>query len=146
MGLFFVFVVVPKVFRTPKKTSRTPQLLKKTKENKNHLRENQTNKVFKGFRPTLGYGFCCFLFFGFPEGFWKTTNILEKTTNTKETQRKPKQPLCRTKKQSFERFQTHPWIWVLLFFLVFPKVICCIVKTSCKTKNKTKRKHIQGWI
>ena len=38
---------------------------KNTKENQNKLRENQTNKVVKGFRPTLRYGcglVCCLVF------------------------------------------------------------------------------------
>jgi len=63
MGLvLFVFLVFPKVFRKPKKTSVKPKIPKKTKENKKNLRKNQKTKVFKGFRPTLGYGFGLFGF------------------------------------------------------------------------------------
>ena len=69
---FFCFLVFPMVFRKPKKPSGKPKILKKTKENQQNqtnLRENQKEKVFKGFRPTLGYGFVLFCFVGFPEGF-----------------------------------------------------------------------------
>ena len=70
MGLvLFGFLVFPKVFRKPKKPSGKPNIPKTTKENQTNLRENQQNKVFKGFRHTLGYGFGLVCFFGFPEGF-----------------------------------------------------------------------------
>ena len=74
MGLvLFVFLVFPKVFTKPTNPSRKPKIQKKTKENQTNIRNNQKNKVFKGFRPTLGYVFCfLFLFFWFPEGFYKT--------------------------------------------------------------------------
>ena len=38
-------------------------------ENKKKLRENQKNKVVKGFRPTLGYSCGLVLCVGFPKGF-----------------------------------------------------------------------------
>ena len=65
----FFGLVFPKVFRKPKKPSVKPKIQKKTKENQKNIRKNQKNKVFKGFRPTLGYGFGLVWFFGFPEGF-----------------------------------------------------------------------------
>ena len=67
MGLvLFVFLVFQKVFRKPKQTfGKTNQ----PKENKTKPLGKPKNKEFKGFRPTLGYGFGLVCFFGFPEGF-----------------------------------------------------------------------------
>uniref|UniRef100_UPI00404A101A hypothetical protein n=1 Tax=Flavobacterium sp. TaxID=239 RepID=UPI00404A101A len=64
-------MVFPKVFRKPKKPSVKPKIPKKTKENQKNIRKNQKNKVFKGFRPTLGYGFGLFGFLVFPKVFRK---------------------------------------------------------------------------
>ena len=64
--VLFVCLVFPKVFTKPNKPSRKPRIQKKTKENQRkqkNLRENQNNKVVKGFRPTLGY--ISFLLFWF---------------------------------------------------------------------------------
>ena len=70
MGLvLFGFLVFPKVFKKTKKPSVKSKIRKKTKENQKNLRKNQKTKVFKGFRPTLGYGFGLVWFLGFPEGF-----------------------------------------------------------------------------
>ena len=71
MGLvLFGVLVFPKVFRKQKKPSGKPQIPKKTKENQKYFRENRNNKVFQGFRPTIGYGFGLVWFLGFPEGFF----------------------------------------------------------------------------
>ena len=101
MGLvLLVFLVFPKSFRKPTKPSGKPQIPKKTKENQNKLRENQHNKVFEGFRPTLGYGF------GLVWLFWFSRRFLDNPKNLRENrtyQRKPKktkQRLEKTKKQS----------------------------------------------
>ena len=59
-GWFLCFLVFPKVFSKPKNPSRKPTIQKKTKENQRkpkNIRKNRKNKVFNGFRPTLGYGF-----------------------------------------------------------------------------------------
>ena len=69
MGLvLFGFLVFPKVFRQPNKPSGKPTILKKTKGKKNKPLGKPKNKEFKGFRPTLGYGFGLVWLFGFPEG------------------------------------------------------------------------------
>ena len=73
-----------------KKPSGKQQIQKKTKEHQKLLGKTKTT-VFKGFRLTLGCVFFVLLFFGFPEGFYKTNKSLEKTKNTKENQRKQKQ-------------------------------------------------------
>ena len=67
---FVVFVVVgfPEgLVKNLNKLLRKPKIQNKTKETPKNLRENQQNKVFTGFRPTLGYVF--FVVVGFPEGF-----------------------------------------------------------------------------
>ena len=94
-----MFLVFPKVLKKNKKSGK-PKILKKTKENQKNTKENQkqqkipqgkpSNKVVKGFRPTLGYVFL--VFFGFPGGFQKTKKTFGKTENTKENQRKQKIP------------------------------------------------------
>ena len=65
---FFVVLVFLKVFRTPTKTFGKTN---NTKENQNNIRENQKTNVFKGCRPTLGYGFVCFVFWVLPKVFRK---------------------------------------------------------------------------
>ena len=65
---FFCFCWFSRRFLANQKTpSGKPTIQKTTKENKHNIRENQKNKVFKGFIPTLRY----VSFFGFPEGFYK---------------------------------------------------------------------------
>ena len=86
----FCCLVFPKVFTKPKNHSRKSKILKKTKENQKNIRKYKKNNVFKGFSPTLGYGFVFFSFFGFPEGFYKTKKSFDKIKYTKENQRKPK--------------------------------------------------------
>ena len=170
MGLFLWFSrrFLPK--QTNLRENRKYQ--RKPKKTNKHLRENQKNKVVKGFIPTLGYGFGV-LFFGFPEGFYQTKNTFEKTKipkktkttlgktkkniilkvsdppldmglfvvlcvfpkvfyKTKKPSRKPQKPkkpkktkenqqnLQKNQKTSFQRFQTHPWIWVWFFLF-----LCC---------------------
>ena len=61
--VFFVCLVFPKVFTKPKNHSRKPKKQRKPKKTNKNLRENQKNKVFKSFRPTLGSGFVCFFCF-----------------------------------------------------------------------------------
>ena len=157
------------------KNNRENQKYKKTKESQKSLRENQTNKVFKGFRPTLGYGFvvfCCFLFsrrflenpnkfrenqkytrkqpktqttigttsknkvfkgfrptlgYGFvfcffSEGLTKQTkkNIRE-NQNTKENQRKPNKPSGKPNKQVFNGFRPTLGYWFGFLFLLFSR-------------------------
>ena len=66
--LGYVFFCFPEGFKKTKKPLGKPKIQKKTNEHQTNLRENnKTHKVFKGFKPTLGYVFFCF--FGFPEGF-----------------------------------------------------------------------------
>ena len=56
----------------------------KTKENQKEIRENQKNKVVKGFRRTLGYGCGLVWLFGFPEClFPKNLRENQKTNKTK---------------------------------------------------------------
>ena len=48
----------------------------------------------------------------FPNVFFCFLKTFGKTNKTKENHRKPKTTSGKPKKQSFWRFQTHPWIWV----------------------------------
>ena len=130
--------------RKPKKTKENQRKPKKTKENQKSLRENtKTNKVFKGFRRTLGYGFGLVLFFGFPEccfGFLKTFG---KTNNTKENQRKPKKPSGNTQKQTkCLKVSDAPLDMGLVLFccLAFPKVFRKQKNLRENQKNKENQK------
>ena len=103
-----------------------------------NLRENQKNKVFKGFRPTLGYVFFVFVFFGFPEGFYKTNKSFEKTKNTKENQRKPKKTnktLGKTKKTKCLKVSDSPLDMFFVFCFGFPDGFYKTKKSLEKTKN-----------
>ena len=57
--------------------------------------------------------------------FWCSRRFLENQKNFRENQKyqrtpkKTKKTFGKTKKQSFQRFQTHPWILVWLFFFVW---------------------------
>ena len=155
---FFVLLVFPKVFTTQNKHSRKPNIPKKTKENPNNLRENQTTNVFKGFRLTLGY-----VFVGFPEGFYKTNKTLEKTTNTTENQQNLLENQQKQKKKTYPRVSLKPlktlYVWFSRRFCWFSLVVFCIfgflecfvgfVKTLGKTKhtkdhNKNLRENQQN--
>ena len=82
-----------------KKPSRKPKILKKTKENQKNIRKNQKNKVVKGFRLALGYGFGLFGFLVFPKVFTKPTNPSIKPNIPKKTTKpsgKPKKQKNKT--------------------------------------------------
>ena len=92
LGYGFGFFVdgFPEGFLQNQKNIRENQTYKRQpKKIKEHqtktFGETKNNKVLKGFRPTLGYGFV-FCFAGFPEGFYKTKKTFEKTKHTKENQ------------------------------------------------------------
>ena len=106
-----VFLVSPKVFY---KTKKTFGKTKNTKENKKRLSAKPKNKVVKGFRPTLVYGFGCFLFFGFLWVFTKANKYSGKPKIQKKT-KENKLTFGKTTKTKFSRFQTHPWILVCFF-------------------------------
>ena len=110
-------LVFPKVFTKPKKHSRTPNIQNKTKENQTNLRENQNNKVFKGFRPTLGYGFVCFCFVCFPEGFYKTKKHSRKPKILKKTKEHTTKPLGKYKKNNKFLKVSNPPLDMGLFLL-----------------------------
>ena len=141
-----------KVFRQPTKHSGKPTIQKKTKENQTNLRENQQNKVFKGFRPTLGY---VSFFLVFPKVFKTSTTTFWKTNNTKDNQRKQNKLRENQKNKVFKGFR--PTLGFFLFFyrfsrrifvcFVFPKVFFVFLKTFGKTKQQRKQQtHIQGWV
>ena len=122
MGLVFcVCLVVPKVFKRPKKHLGKPNIQKKAKENQKRLRGYQQNKVFKSFRPTLGYGFVLFS----PRRFLDNqTNIRENQKykiipkKTKDNQRKPKKPSGKPKKQK-KKLNPYPRVGMKLLKTLF---------------------------
>ena len=152
-------MVFPKVFTKPKNPSRKPKIPKKTKENQKNIRKNQKNKVFKGFRLTLGYGFGFFVFLVFPKVFTKPKNPSRKPKIPKKTKENQK-TLGKTKKTKFLKVSDPPLDMVCFFvFLVFPKVFTKpknpsrkpkipkkTKKTLGKTKKTKKQTHIQGWV
>ena len=69
-----VFSIFQKVFRKPKTLRENRKHKRTPKKTNNIFLENRKNKVSKGFRPTLGYGFGLL----FPRRFYKTKQSLEK--------------------------------------------------------------------
>ena len=63
------------------------QYKRKPKKTTPNLGKTKKTIVFKGFRPTLGYGFGLVWFVAFPEGFFGCLKTFGKTTNTKDNQR-----------------------------------------------------------
>ena len=139
--VFFVFLVFPKVFTKPTNPSRKPKIQKKTKENQTNIRKHKkNNKLLKVSASPLDMGFVFFLcFFGFPEGFYnKNKNSFEKTTNTKENQRKPKN-IRKKQNKVFKGFRLTLGYGLFFFvFLVVPKVFT--KPTSFEQNQKYKRK------
>ena len=132
---FVVFVVVgfPEgLVKNLNKLLRKPKIQKKTKETPTNLRENQQNKVFKGFRPTLGYVFLLLLVS--PKVFRKPKNFRENQKYKRKHKKTTNNFRENNKTHSFYRFQTHPWIWVCFFCLfVFPE--------GLKKNNKNLREN-----
>ena len=116
---FLLFWVFPKVFRKRTKLLRKPQIQKNTKENqrKHKKPSGKPKKVFKGFRPSLGY-----VFLSFPEGFWKT-QLLRKPKIQKKTKETTKN-FRGNQKTKFLKVSDPPLDMDLfcLLLLVFPKV------------------------
>ena len=69
----------------------------KPKKTKQTFGKTKINNCFKGFRPTLEYGFVFFCFVGFPEGFYKTKKTFEKIKHTKENHRTQKENIRENK-------------------------------------------------
>ena len=92
MGLFFLlFLVSPEIFTKPKllrKPQNTKENQRKPQKTPKTLGKTKTT-VFKGFKSTLGYGFCFFVCLVFPKVFRKPKQLFRKP-DTKENQRKPK--------------------------------------------------------
>ena len=92
-GLVFCFFGFPEGFY---KTKKTFDKTKNTKENQRKPKKpsgKPKNKVFEGFRPTLGYGFGVVGCLVFPKVFTKPKKPSIKPKiqkKTKENQRKPK--------------------------------------------------------
>ena len=129
--MFFCFFGFPEGFKQKEKRNlrenqkyqRKPQKTKKT------LGKTKNNKVFKGFRPTLGYGFGLFVFVVSPNVFFNKKNekSLGKTNNTKEDQRKPKQPSGKQIKNKFTKVSDPPLDMGLIFLLLFVFPNVCFV-------------------
>ena len=133
--LCLCFVGFPEGFCETKKTFETTKnTFGKTKENKKKPSGNQTTtKCLKVSYQPLDMFFC--LFFGFPEGFYKTNKTFEKTTNTfgktKETKTKT---FGKTKQTKLLKVSYPP----LDMFFGFPEGFCKTKKTFEKT-NKHKK-------
>ena len=93
-------LVFPKVFRKPKKTFGKTINIKK-KETKNKFgKTNNKNSLFKGFRPTIGYGFVLFGCLVFPKVFRKPNKYSGKPKIPKKTIESNKNLRENKKKQS----------------------------------------------
>ena len=161
--LFVAYLLVfPNVKKKKKKDFGKTKTNKKQKkrnlrENQQKLLENQKKtKCFKGFRPTLKYGFVffivwfslmCFCVFVFRifVNFLKTFGKTKKTNNNNNKQ--------------YPRVGLKPLKTVLL--LVFPKVVLVFFgfllyvwfsltfvwfSKNLRENQKNKKKHIQGWV
>ena len=137
-------MVFPKVFRRPKEPSGKP---KNTKENQRKPSGKQKNTVFKGFRPTLGYVFCFFVWFS--RRFLENKKHFRENQTYQRTPKKTKHFLGKTKHTKvFKGFRpTLGYVLFFLFFfvfLVFPKVFrkntfgkTKHTKENQRTPNKT---------
>ena len=108
MGLFFCFCWFSRRFLENQKNLRENQQYKRQpKQTKQKLRGNQKNKVFKSFRPTLGYGFVFWGLLVFPKVFRKPIKPQGKPKIPKKTK-----PISKGGSETFKNFVC----------LVFPKV------------------------
>ena len=77
-----------------------------------------------------------FLFYLFSRRFLDNQKTFGKTNNTKENQRQPTKPSAKPTKQSFKRFQTHPWKCFFCFcFFCFPEGFSKTKTTFGKPKD-----------
>ena len=119
MGLFCLFCWFSRRFLQNQKHLRENQKIqKKTKENKTNLRENQNTKLFKGFRPTLGYGFVLFVLLVFPKVFLEHQQHLRENKQYKRTPKKTKQTFGNTKQTKFLKVSDLPLDMGLFLFVV----------------------------
>ena len=132
IGYGFVFFVgFPDGFY---KTNKSFENTNNTKENPPTKKTNimfitNNNKVFKGFRLTLGYGFvCCFCVFWFSLWFLQNQKVLRENQKCKRTPKKTKQTLGNTTQTTKCLKVSDPPLDMFLFvwlFLVFQKI--CLV-------------------
>ena len=105
MGFVCCFFGFPEGFFKTKKTFEKTRYQRKQTNTQKNLRENhKNNKVFKGFRPTLGYVFFCLFFFGFPERFFQN----QKT-----------KPISKGGSETFKRFVFFGFPEVFFYFFGF---------------------------
>ena len=158
-GFVFCFVGFPEGFLQNQQNLRENQkYTRKPKKTPKTLGQNQNNKVFKGFRLTLGYGFV-FLFWGvFPKVFTKPTNPSRKP----KIQKKTNKSFGKTKKtkQTYPRVGLKPLTtlcfgFVLMCLLVFfgflwyfwlSRRICWFCKNHRENQQNKKQTHFQGWV
>ena len=147
---FLYFLVSPMFLENQK--NGNPKIPKKTKENKNNLRENQKNKVSKGFRPTLGYGFSVFpkvvLLFGFTECFFsfpKTFGLRENRKPKKQKKTYPRWAWNLWKNFGFRFYRKLLW-FSLVFFCIFNFHKKWFSKSLRENQKIKKQTHIQGCI
>ena len=132
--------------------TQTSQTLLERWENQKILRENQTYKrkpkkankhirknkkeMFKSFRPTLGYGFCFFVVFYFPESFLQNKQIPRENQNYQRKPKKTKQTLGKTKTTKCLRVSASPLdMFFVCVFVGFPYGFYKTNKSIEKTTN-----------
>ena len=103
--------------------------MNKPKDNQKNLRENKKNKAFKGFRPTLGYGFCFFV-------FWFSRWFLENQTNLRENQKHKNQKKSKGGSETFKSFVVFVFSLVVFGIFGFPEGLFGFLKTFGKTKKE----------
>ena len=141
-----------KVFRKPKKNLGNT---KNTNDNQRtptkHLRENNKNKVLKGFRPTLGYVCRCrfsrrflFVVFGFLLYFWFSQMFVWFSKNLRENQQttNKNKPISKGRSETFKNFVCFVFPKVCLVF--FGVLLYCLFSLRCcwcskKTFGKTNK-------
>ena len=118
-----------------KKLRENQKYQRKPKETNKNLRENQKNKVFKGFRPTIGY-----VFLVFPKVFGKPTKHSGKPKIPKETKENQKNLRENQTNKVFKGFR--PTIGYVLFGC--PKSFWTTKKTSGKPKKTNENQENQN--
>ena len=124
-----------------KQPSRKPNIPKKTKEHKKHLRENPNkNKCLKVSDPLLDMGLVLFVFVGFPKVVRKTKQPFGKTKNTKDNQRKHKHTFGETNQNIvFKGFRPTLGYGFVVLFVGFPEG-CLQNQTNIRDNHKYTRK------
>ena len=120
--------------------------------------------MFKGFRPTLGYGFVFLGWLVFPNVlfslvFWFSRMIVwfckNLRENKKNKKRKEKENISKGGSETFKNFVVClfslmfvGFLWLSFVFVISQMFVwlCKNIRENQKNKKRKTKKHIQGWV